>query len=142
MPKLNTIPAEMLGKTNDELMEMSFEEILEIATKYNCLDALSILCDKKSKKKKYPRVLKPSKKPELNGKLTYQADYTAQPEYVMSPLGFFEIKAQFIHDICCVPRVEKAKEETFRDKIKAAAKAAAAKSASTTPTIDAMLSKK
>lgn len=129
---LKTIPAEMMGKTNEELMAMSEEEITDIAIKYGVIDELAALAATKTQKKRYPRVLKPSKNPKLNGKLTWQADTTAKPIIEYTEIGFFEVKAQFIHDICGVPRVEKVKKETFRDRFAAAAAAAKATAAANT----------
>lgn len=153
MAKLTKVPEFLLEMSKDEdaLYYWTLEDVLNedgsvktpgIITKaveWGVIDDLEALLEEKSTKKRYPRVLKPSKKPELKGKLTWQADKTQQPHYELSPVGFFEVKAQFIHDICGLPRVDKPEEPDFRAKIKAAAAAArAAKEAAASSSADAI----
>lgn len=151
MAKLTKVPEFIANMTEDELYHWTLEDVLNedgsvktpgIITKaveWGVIDELEKLLETKSKKKRYPRVLKPSKKPELKGKLTWQADKTQEPHWELSPVGFFEVKAQFIHDICGLPRVEKNTEPDFRSKIKAAAAAArAAKEAASASANDAI----
>lgn len=153
MAKLTKVPEFITNMTEDELYHWTLEDtlnedgsvktpgIITKAVEWGVIDELEKLLEAKSKKKRYPRVLKPSKKPELKGKLTWQADKTQEPRWEVSPVGFFEIKAQFIHDICGLPRVDKSNEPDFRSKIKAAAAAARAakETATSTDDIDAKL---
>lgn len=139
MPKLDKVPQFLLDMSNDDLMNWNLEDetkedgtfvagMITKAVEWGCIDELAALLEETSEKKRYPRVKKPSKKnPE---KLTYQADYTQEPVVEVSPLGFFEVKAKFIHDVCGLPSLAKPVEPDFRAKIReAAAKARAAKEA-------------
>lgn len=135
MPKLTKVPQFLLDMTNEELMEWNLEDetkedgtvvpgMITKAIEWDCIDELVALLDTTSEKKRYPRVKKPSKK--IAGKMTYQADKTQEPIVETSPLGFFEVKAKFIHEICGLPSLAKPEEPDFRAKIRAAAAKAAA----------------
>ena len=136
MAKLKNVPQFLLDMTNEELMEWNLEDeydendnlirpgMITCAINWGCIDELEALLDATSTKKRYPRVLKPSKK--IPGKMTWQADKT-QPKYEqVSPVGFFEVKAKFIHEVCGLPSLKKPAEPDFRAKIRAAAAGARA----------------
>ena len=138
MAKLKKVPQFLLDMTNEELMAWNLEDetkedgtvipgMITCAVEWDCYDELEALLDATSTKKRYPRVLKPSKK--IPGKMTWQADKT-QPQYEqVSPVGFFEVKAKFIHEVCGLPSLAKPEEPDFRAKIRAAAAEARAKKA-------------
>lgn len=140
MAKLAKIPEFFTAMTETELqdflstweLEDEFDKegklirvgMINRAIEWGVIDDLEALLDETSPKKRYPRVLKPSKKdPE---KLTWQADKTQKPEMVVSPVGFFEVKAKFIHDVLGFPRLKEEPVVDFRAKIRAAAAAARA----------------
>ena len=110
--------ANITGKTNAELLDMDIDEIIAIATDIGKLDELARIAAEKVEHKHYPRI---TVYDEKKGKNVSVADKTKAPVFVMEAPTFFEIKAKFIHDICGVPRKQKAKQPTFRDRIAAAA---------------------
>ena len=140
MAKLTTAPDFLVNMSNNDLMNWNLEDeyddngvliregMITKAVEWGCIDELEALLEETSTKKRYPRVKKPGKKNP--NKMTYQADTTQEPVIEVSPLGFFEVKARFIHDICALPSLAKPEEPDFRAKIRAAAaKARAAKEA-------------
>lgn len=107
--------------TQDELMAMDKFEITEFARKHGLLDELFKLFSMKSEKTIYPRKKVWS---EEYQKDVYVADKEKTPKKKVSKLGFFEIKARFIHEICGFPYVEKDEpEDSFLNLVKAAMKA-------------------
>ena len=127
--------------SNDELMAMDKKQIVELAREIGKLPELLALFDMKVEKKRHKnRVLKPSKNPKLNGKLTWQADTSEEPEIVVEDAGFFEIKAKFIHDICALPYTEKEdKEDSFKALVLAAIAAEGANAAAPVDNIEKLL---
>ena len=127
--------------TNDELMAMKKPELIKVASEIGKLKEFLALCDEKVQRKRHSkRVLKPSKNPKLNGKLTWQADTSEKPVVVEEDAGFFEIKAKFIHEICGLPYAEKEpKEPTLRDMILAAIAEEEAKAANDTENLEAQM---
>ena len=125
--------ANILDKyTNDELMAMKKPQLIEVAREIGKLNELLALFDMKVEKKRHSkkRVLKPSKNPKLNGKLTWQVDDTEETTTVIEDAGFFEIKAKFIHEVCGLPYTEKEKELSFKEMVLAAIAEEEAKKAS------------
>ena len=142
MANLKKMPEFLAAMTADELqdflsnwtLEDEFDEngnliregMLTKAVEWDVIDDLVALLDATSTKKRYPRKAVWN---EEKGKTVYVAD-KSKPQYeTTSPIGFFEVKAKFIHEICAVPKVEKEEKEDFRAKIRAAAAAAKAKKA-------------
>lgn len=107
--------------TQDELMAMDKKQVVAIAKEIGKVKELRALFEGKVEKKRYPRVLKPSKNPELAGKLTWQADTDAEPEIRLEKPDFFIIKAKFFHEVCGLPYVEKEEaEDSFLALVEAA----------------------
>ena len=133
MAKLTKVPQFLLDMSNDDLMNWNLEDefdkdgnlvregMITKAVEWGVIDDLEALLDATSEKKRYPRKKVWSDEKQ---KYVYKAD-KSKPKYTtVSPVGFFEIKGKFIHDICGLPKVEKVEEPDFRAKIRAAAEAA------------------
>lgn len=113
------------GYTNDELMAMDKYELTEFARTNGLLPELAKLFSMKSEKTVYPRK---KEWDEEKQKYVYVADKDKTPKKKLSKLGFFEIKAKFLHDVCGLPYVEKEEAaDSFENLVKAAMKAEAAK---------------
>lgn len=111
--------------TNDELMEMDKYQLVEVAREFGLLPELNKLFSLKSEKTIYPRKKEWS---EEKQKYVYVADKDKTPKKKVSKLGFFEIKAKFIHEICGLPYVEKEEPvDSFENLVKLAMKAEAKK---------------
>lgn len=111
--------------TQDELMAMDKFEITEVARQHGLLPELFKLFSMKSEKTIYPRkkVWNEEKQKEV-----WVADKDKAPKKKVSNLGFFEIKAKFIHDVCGYPYAEKEEAvDSFLNLVKAAMKAEASK---------------
>ena len=95
--------------------------IISKAVEWGVIEDLEELLNATSTKKRYPRMPKWS---EEKQKIVYVAD-KSKPQYeTTSAVGFFEVKAKFIHDVCGLPSLAKPEEPDFRAKIRAAAEAA------------------
>jgi hypothetical protein len=108
-----------MAYTFEQVMKMDEEAFLALVTEVNAFDKYVKLCGKSTKQKKYPKVLKPSKK--IPGKMTYQADKTQQPVIVTKPITFFEVKTAFAKEVLKLEPKGKIAKETFRDRAAAAA---------------------
>lgn len=139
MAKLEKVPQWLLDMSNEDLMHWELEDeyddkgnlvregMITKAIEWGVMDDLEALLDETSTKMRYPRM---AKWDEEKQKTVYVAD-KSKPKYEsVSAVGFFEVKAKFIHEVCGLPSLAKPVEKDFRTKIReAAAKARAAKEA-------------
>ena len=105
--------------TFDKLMKMKEDEFIAYVAKAGKMAELDEIAGRTTKQKKYPKVLKESKK--IPGKMTYQADKTATPKIVSKPITFFEVKTAFAKEVLKLEKKVKEDKLTFRDRIAAAA---------------------
>ena len=148
MPKLTTVPQFLLDMSNEDLKNWNLDDetmedgtvkpgMITKAVEWGCIDELAAILEETSEKKHYPRVKKVGKKNP--NKMTMQADKTQKAIVKVTPLGFFEVKAKFIHEICGLPSIAKPAEPSFRDKILAAAKKAQATTTTAEEKVDAKM---
>lgn len=113
-----------MAYTFEQVMKMDEDAFLALVTEVNAFDKYVKLCGKSTKQKKYPKVLKPSKK--IPGKMTYQADKTQQPVIVTKPITFFEVKTLFAKQVLGLKKKDAPNKDSFRKRAEAAAAAAKA----------------
>lgn len=100
--------------TFEKLMNMKEDEFFSFVVKQGKAAEFEEILSRTTKQKKYPKVLKPSKK--IEGKMTYQADKTQKPQIVSKPITFFEAKAAFAKEVLKLEKKTKQDKPTFRDR--------------------------
>lgn len=100
------------------IMAMKESDFTTLATSKD-KDWLDAATERVEPRKVYPRMAVWS---EEKSKMVYLADKSKKPTIKMSPISFFSLKKAFCEEVLKIAPVEN-KKQTFRDRMKLAAKA-------------------